>query len=158
MKRTKTHLFFYGGFLSNWATCKFTDPNGVKIFSNTEQAFMYYKAVVFGDLNTAAEILNTPEPDAAKALGRKISGYNDKMWECLRYGYMVYVNYLKFSQNANLREHLRATEDLILVEASPTDRIWGIGLSVHDAENEDESKWNGTNLLGKALMEVRQKL
>jgi ribA/ribD-fused uncharacterized protein len=155
MKITSTHVYFYGGIFSNWCSCEYHDPLADLAFYNTEQNFMYYKAVVFHDLVTAAKIVKEKNPAEVKKYGRQVRNYNDKAWQALRYGYMVYVNYLKFSQNEELKKELLYTVDKILVEASPTDLVWGIGLAENDPSITDENMWRGTNLLGKALMEVR---
>jgi ribA/ribD-fused uncharacterized protein len=89
-----------------------------------------------------------------KKLGRQIKGYDDKMWECIRQGYMTYVCYLKFSQNAELKRELLETGNRILVEASPLDKIWGVGLNEQDAAAG--IPWRGLNLLGETLMKVRE--
>lgn len=159
MKITDTHVYFWGGNFSNWHPVTFTDNiNGIMEWKNTEQAFMYYKARFFGDETIARKICYHPDPKEVKALGRQVSGYNDLYWSFVRFGYMVYVNYLKFSQNSELKNELLSTDNRILVEASPYDRIWGVKLAQDDPLILDENNWRGQNLLGKALMEVRNKL
>lgn len=154
---TDTHVFFYGGpaIYSNWYPAKFQDLiTGIR-FENTEQAFMWQKARFFLDMDIMDEIVGTPNPKEVKLLGRKIRDYDDKAWNCVRYGMMVYVNYLKFSQNNELATQLKAIGNRILVEASPYDKIWGIGLGLEDQEIFTPELWNGQNLLGKALTKVK---
>lgn len=146
--------YFYNGPFSNWHRASFTDPSSLIVFSNSEQFFMFMKARFFGDEETAKKIAATPHPAENKALGRQIRNYNDKAWEIVRFSMMVYANYLKFTQNTDLKWALLETNDTVLVEASPYDKIWGIGISVGDAE--EGRKWDGKNLLGEALMFVRK--
>ena len=114
---------------------------------------MYQKAFFFRDLAIAAKAATEKDPKAVKELGRQVRRYNDKAWQTVRYGFMVYSNLLKFSQNPEWAAELKATGNRILVEASPYDKIWGIGCTVEEAAAGAE--WQGQNLLGKALMEVR---
>jgi ribA/ribD-fused uncharacterized protein len=159
MKIIDDKVFFYTNYFSNFHRCKFIDPSTGLVFPTTEHAFMWFKARFFDDHTSMSrlELMFDDHPQAAKQVGRAVANYDDVRWECVRFGYMVYANYLKYSQNQELKDKLLATGDKILVEASPIDLIWGIGL----AENEpnevlaDVSKWRGRNLLGKALMRVR---
>jgi hypothetical protein len=153
---TDTHVFFWGGILSNWYPIKFKYKHFT--FFNTEQAFMWEKAVYFGDMNIAEEIMKTPNPREAKKLGRKVINFNADTWTNISYQIMVDVNLAKFEQNRILSHVLLSTESKIIVEASPNDRIWGIGLHWSDDKCLDKSNWQGTNLLGKALMDVRKEL
>jgi ribA/ribD-fused uncharacterized protein len=158
MKIAGNYYFFYTNFLSNWHRQSFIDPNtGIK-FLTTEQAFMWYKADFFKDSSVRIELARFPiEPRTAKELGRLVRGYDEARWECVREAFMVYVNYLKYSQNPDLRQKLLDTGKLVLAEASPVDLIWGIGLGekVEEAILINEKNWRGRNLLGKALMKVR---
>lgn len=121
---------------------------------------MWYKASFFGDFLTLHALEVEMHPKDAKALGRKVNGFNATAWDCVGFGFMVYVNYLKYSQNEDLKQQLLATGDLTLVEASPYDKIWGIGLGLDEEDYilADPNNWDGKNLLGKALVEVRSKL
>jgi ribA/ribD-fused uncharacterized protein len=156
------HLhFFYTGPLGNWNRGgPFTDPITGIGFANTEQAFMWYKADFFKDEKMKNAIAAQPDPREAKELGRLVANYNDSAWEAVRFGFMVYVNYLKFSQNKDKRDYLLATGNEHLVEASPVDVIWGIGLDDKTDEKilRDPMQWKGRNLLGEALMKVRDML
>jgi ribA/ribD-fused uncharacterized protein len=154
---TDTHVYFWGDpTLSNWGLAEILWKG--KKFHNSEQLFMWEKALCFGDLEIADEILKNSNPSVAKGLGRKIKNYDDLKWAKYRYTVMFEVCLAKFSQNDEQREILLNTRDRIIVEASPYDKIWGVGLHWQDDEILDEKNWNGLNLLGKALMEVRNQL
>ena len=128
----------------------------------SEQAFMWIKAVTFGAHDIATEILDmTPAkniPLDCKKLGRRIKNFDDTIWTAKSYDAMVTAVYKKFSQNPILLQQLLDTNDRILVEASPYDKIWGIGMSEQHADAQDMSKWQGQNLLGKVLMDIRKEL
>jgi len=158
MKETNTHIYFYTEIYSNWNRCSFKDPLSQITFSNSEQCFMWYKATFFQDFEIAAKIANTPHPKENKGLGRLIKDYDDKAWECVRLGYMVYANYLKFSQNEDYKKELISTGNKILVEASPYDKIWGVGLDENNIKILNKETWEGLNLLGVALEKVRNLL
>lgn len=144
------------GYLSNWYPSAFT-VDGTP-FSSMEQFMMYRKAICFQDEPVAAEILATDDVAEIKALGRKVSNYDENIWNGVRQ-IVVYEGLLaKFSQNENLKEKLKGTGNAILAECAVKDRIWGIGLSMKDPNRLDKSKWNGQNLLGYALMMVRERL
>ena len=119
---------------------------------------MYKKAVCFHDDNVAAQILETNDVAQIKALGRLVHNYNDHHWNGVRQ-IVVYEGLIaKFSQNEELLKKLKATGDDLLAECAVKDKIWGIGLSMTDPDRFDRDKWNGTNLLGFALMMIRDKL
>jgi ribA/ribD-fused uncharacterized protein len=102
--------------------------------------------------------VKNPDPARCKRIGRMIDGFDAEKWSKVSFQIMVDVNYAKYSQNPRLKALLLSTEDKIIVEASPYDTIWGIGLHWENDDCLDESKWKGQNLLGKALMEVRNQL
>lgn len=158
MKITDTHVYFWRGIYSNWYLCQFIDPISGRTFSSTEQAFMYYKAKTFGDDARAELVMQALTPKEAKDIGREVAGYDEKTWSNIRMSVMIHVNYLKFDQNHDIFTELMATEDKILVEASPYDLIWGVGLGEEDSLILDQNNWRGANLLGKALMQVRKSL
>jgi hypothetical protein len=144
------------GFLSNWYLSDFM-VDGI-LFSSMEQYMMYKKAVLFSDIETAKEILNIKDVGKIKALGRQVKNYNDVIWNGRRQ-VIIYQGLLeKFHQNQELKERLLKTGDAILAECAVQDKIWGIGLSMKDEQRFTISKWRGQNLLGFALMEVREKL
>jgi ribA/ribD-fused uncharacterized protein len=148
--------FFYKGHFSQFYASPFTV--GECRFSHAEQFMMYSKAVLFGDIGTAKQILQAATPDEQKALGRKTAGFNDEIWKLFREGIVFTGNYAKFSQNPELRAGLLATRGTTLVEAAPRDLIWGIGLAADDPRASDRSKWRGSNLLGEILCRVREVL
>ncbi len=103
-------------------------------------------------------IMSEEYPSVQKELGRMVSNYNQDVWDKHKFDIVVNANYLKFTQDETLKELLLDTGDKTIVEASPYDTIWGIGLSCDDDRVLDESKWKGENLLGKAIMKVRTRL
>lgn len=119
---------------------------------------MYRKAMLFGDVNTAHAILLTGNPKEQKELGRLVSNYDEAVWSAKRVDIMVEGLFEKFNQNLPLKIALLDTGDTLLVEASPVDRIWGIGLTEDDPRALDQSTWRGQNLLGIVLMRVREKI
>lgn len=144
------------GYLSNWYPSVFT-VNGVT-FSSMEQYMMYHKALFFGDENVATQILATNNVAEIKALGRLVSGYDENLWSGVRQ-IVVYEGLLaKFSQDPKLKERLKSTGNAFLAECAVKDRIWGIGLSMHDPNRFNRAKWRGQNLLGYALMMTRERL
>lgn len=154
MKITNKFLFFYGTaeVFSNWHPVAFS-MNGVT-FRNSEQAMMYYKAKLMGDTTSMVKILNTPDPYAVKKLGREIKPWDDHKWNSDKLNVMVDILVHKFSSEA-LKEALLSTGELELVEASPYDKIWGIGMREDDDGVENKKNWKGQNLLGIALMNAR---
>ena len=169
---TDKHVFFYKKWLSNFEICKFlwsyTD-NKRKVhtgtFVCTEQAFMWAKALHFGDLEIAYQIYQEshaekPSPGKCKKLGRQVKNYNDEEWSKVRYEVMRNVNLVKYRQNKDLRKKLFDPDfhNKTFVEASPTDKIWGIGRGENYPDIDDETKWLGRNLLGKAITAVRKTL
>ena len=119
---------------------------------------MYHKAVVFNDKEIADKIMLEPEPEKQKALGRKVKGFDNRKWNAKREQIVEDGNWWKYTQSkeGDLRKMLLKTDDRLLVEASPYDRIWGVGYGAANAEDNREN-W-GENLLGKALMRVRDRL
>jgi ribA/ribD-fused uncharacterized protein len=145
-----------GACLSQWFPCAF-EEDGVR-YASAEHYMMAAKARVFGDADALRAILLAPTPADAKALGRKVRDFDDAPWSRARTQAVVRGNLLKFGQNAELGAFLRATGDRVLVEASPRDRIWGIGMGASNPDARHPARWRGLNLLGFALMEARARL
>jgi ribA/ribD-fused uncharacterized protein len=157
------YLFFYGhtppkdgsidkSCLSQWYDAPFLG------MATAEHYMMYVKADIFGDDETSDKILESKCPRQAKALGRSVKNYDEKIWNKRRYAVVVDGNLGKFLEHPKLKEFLLSTGDKVLVEASPYDKIWGIGLGITDQRNQNPDNWTGENLLGFALMEVRDML
>lgn len=127
-------------------------------YDNTEQYMMAQKAKLFEDHDIFSKILQTGNPKEIKALGRLVKNYSNEKWLKHRFDIVVQGNLAKFSQNEMLKHFLINTGDRVLVEASPVDKIWGIGVAEQDESSEKPLLWNGLNLLGFALMEVRKQL
>lgn len=144
------------GCLSNWYPSKFT-VNDVD-FSSMEQYMMYKKAVCFGDKDMANKILATDDVSEIKAFGRLVANYNESYWNGVRQIVVFEGLTAKFSQNEDLKAKLKATDNSILAECAVKDRIWGIGLSMNNPDRLQIDKWKGQNLLGYALMTVRERL
>lgn len=119
---------------------------------------MAQKANVFGDKEVMTQILAETDQMTIKKLGRLVRNYDDNVWTEKRFQIVVDGNLAKFSQNDDLQQFLLSTGDKIIVEASPKDRIWGIGFDEFAPEATNPALWNGENLLGFALMEVRDRL
>lgn len=144
------------GYLSNWYPTHFT-VDGIE-FSSMEQFMMYQKACRFHDASVAIEILGTNDVAEIKKLGREVHGYDENTWNGVRQIVVYEGLKAKFSQNAELKAKLVDTGEAILAECAVRDQIWGIGLSMRDSNRLDRSKWKGKNLLGYALMMVREQL
>lgn len=138
---------------SQWWPGEFT-VDGVT-YANAEQWMMAAKARLFGDEETLGEILAALDPATIKALGRKVRGFDEDVWKRARLDLVTEGNVAKFSQDAALGAHLVGTGDAVLVEASPLDRVWGIGLAEDHPDARDPRRWRGLNLLGFALMRAR---
>lgn len=148
--------FFYGGIFSQFFPCTFTE-RGVS-YNSAEQYMMAQKALLFNDIKTYDKIMSLSNPHKIKALGRLVKNFDQEMWDKHKEDIVFKGNLLKFSQNKKLCKQLLATGDKEIVEASPTDTIWGIGLAETDPAIYNKDNWKGTNLLGKAIMKVRDVL
>lgn len=142
--------------LSQWWPAPFTVDG--RRYATAEHYMMWGKARLFGDERIAEQILATERPDDVKSLGRRIAGFDEDAWAAARYGIVVEGNLAKFGQHPPLAAFLLGTGDQVLVEASPLDPVWGIGLAADDPRAADPARWQGLNLLGQALMEVRARL
>lgn len=155
MKTTDTMVLFYGGPFSQWYASKFT-IDGIT-YNTAEQFMMAMKADYFGDDEAKFKIMNTNDPSEQKALGRQVKNFDKEAWDAVSRGYVYQANMAKFS-HPQLKQFIIDTGDRILVEASPYDKIWGIGLAVDDPKALDKNNWRGTNWLGEVLMKVRNDL
>ena len=142
--------------LSQWWPSTFVVDK--KEFKTAEHWMMAQKAELFNDEAIYNQILSTPSPKDVKELGRKIKNFDEGIWNSKREQVVVDGNLHKFSQDKKLKTYLLSTGTKILVEASPYDKIWGIGLKADDNRASNPVTWQGLNLLGFALMEVRDKL
>ena len=157
------YLFFWGhrtskgkvtaSCFSQWYEAPFVAEG--QRYPTAEHFMMAEKAALFGDQATRALVLQAPTPGAAKALGRQVRGFDEATWLENRFAVVVRANEAKFAQNTALGLFLKQTGSCILVEASPVDTIWGIGLAQDDARAGNPNLWLGLNLLGFALMQVR---
>jgi len=157
MRTTDTHVFFWGSFLSNFYYAPFDVAfEGETLhFKSSEQAYMASKALFFGDSAAFRKILDAFDAREAKAIGRTVNNFDAIAWDEVSYEAMFSACVAKFANNIIIREKLIETGDLILVEASPLDCIWGVGLHEDDDLILNEKNWKGENRLGKVLMEVR---
>ncbi len=154
----KDPLYFFGkeNPLSNFHPSPF-NMKGMR-FAHIEQYMMFCKAKLFNDDVSAAAIMLTNDPKECKRLGRLVANYNDEAW-CASREFYVYIGCVrKFQQNPSAAAYLISTHPRELVEASPYDRLWGVGLAADDPRILDKEKWRGQNLLGKVLMQVRETL
>jgi hypothetical protein len=142
--------------MSQWWPASFA-VDGVE-YATAEHFMMAEKARLFGDPAMADRVVAAEGPQEAKALGREVSGFDADVWKAHRFEIVVRGNLAKFSQNPPLAEYLAGTGDAVIVEASPRDTIWGIGLGADNPRARQPEQWRGLNLLGFALMEVRSRL
>ena len=162
---TENAIYFYGHTsdspyicLSNFYPCQFMDDTG-NTFNCSEQYFMYHKCLMFNSENTnlLAAILRSRSPTKIKQLGRQVANFDDDAWNENRFAIMKAANFLKFSQNDDIREILLETGDKVLYEAAKNDKIWGIGYSADVAVRTPVVKY-GKNLLGRVLMVIRDEM
>ena len=141
---------------SQWWKSSFTV--GDIEYKTAEHWMMAKKAELFGDKEVLEKIINCKTPAEAKKLGREVQNYEDEIWLANRFQIVKEGNVHKFTQNEDLKQFLLKTQNRILVEASPLDTIWGIGMAIENNDIYNPKKWNGLNLLGFALMETRDEL
>jgi ribA/ribD-fused uncharacterized protein len=164
---TTKYLFFWGHTpkqsgvvgaecLSQWYPAPF-EVDGLR-FATAEHYMMWGKARLFGDAPVAEKVLAAGHPQQVKALGRTIAGFDEARWAAERLAIVTAGNVEKFWQHPDLLAFLLGTRNRVLVEASPLDRIWGIGLAATDERAHDPEQWQGLNLLGVALMAARETL
>jgi ribA/ribD-fused uncharacterized protein len=160
-------LFFWGhqpnkdgsvgkGCFSQWWESEFVLDKVT--YKSAEHYMMAEKARLFGDIETSNKILQAKHPHDAKLLGREVKNFNSKVWDDHKFSIVMKGNYFKFSQDEELKSFLLSTKKRVLVEASPRDFIWGVGMSQDDEGVNNPNLWKGQNLLGYALMEVRDQL
>jgi ribA/ribD-fused uncharacterized protein len=158
------YLFFWGhqpsrdgsitaSCFSQWWPAQFTVEG--QNYKSAEHYMMAQKAKLFDDHSSFWKILLCDKPAEAKELGRQVKNFNETRWLQHRYEIVLQGSIHKFKQNESLKAFLLNTNDRVIVEASPVDRIWGIGLTADSKNVENPAKWNGLNLLGFALMEAR---
>lgn len=161
------YLFFWGHqpskdgsiiktCLSQWWPSPFTE-NGVT-FKTAEHYMMAGKAKLFNDQEMFERIVAKESPKDVKDLGRQIRDFDADEWDKYKFSIVRQGNLLKFSQDEKLEDFLVKTGKKVIVEASPVDKIWGIGLAENDEDAKNPATWRGENLLGFALMEVRDEL
>jgi len=155
---TETMVLFWQppAIFGQWTRSDFT-VDGVS-YMCAEQFMMAEKARIFADSATRAKILASDSPREHKALGRQVRGFDQAVWERERLPIVIRGNLAKFAQDPERCRVLLATGDRLLVEASPLDKIWGVGLRADDPRVHDPKSWRGLNLLGEALIEVRAQL
>lgn len=140
---------------SNWYDPSWFEFDGHR-FRNSEAGMMYQKAKLFGDDKIIARIFENQDPWVVKDLGKQVRGYSDAVWHPVRVEKVVEVLLAKFSQNLDIKQILIDSDDKILAEASPIDKIWGIGLAPDNPLARIRTNWRGLNLLGDALMVTRE--
>ncbi|MET9222897.1 MULTISPECIES: NADAR family protein [unclassified Streptomyces] len=161
------YLYFWGhrpqrdgsvgaGCLSQWWPAPFT-VDGVT-YATAEHWMMAGKARLFDDPDAERRAVAAGHPKTAKSVGRTVRGFDQAVWEAERFGLVIEGNVHKFRQHPDLLAYLLGTGGRVLVEASPMDRVWGIGLAADDERAADPATWRGLNLLGFALMEARARL
>lgn len=164
MKITDKYVLFWGSLFSQWysqtengKSFQFEDEKGVK-YSSCEQYMMYQKSLLFKDFEIADKILKTKDVKVIKNLGRLVKNFDNKIWDENKFSIVKKGNSFKFNQNKTFKATMLKYKNKIFVEASPQDKIWGIGLHYNDVLALDEKNWKGQNLLGKALTETCQEL
>jgi ribA/ribD-fused uncharacterized protein len=148
--------FFWKGPLSQWYPSNFT-IDGIK-YNTAEQFMMAEKARMFGDTDVLKSIMSAGRPKDQKTFGRKVKNFDKNKWDKVAKDIVYKGNMAKFKQNPKLEAILLKTKGTMLVEASPQDTIWGIGLDAKDPRAQIIEQWLGTNWLGEVLTQVRDDL
>ncbi len=149
----ENYLFFWSGECSQWYPSNFEEFG--ERFNCTEQFMMAAKAKVFNDEAAYQKIMETTQPDQQKFIGRKVRGFDAETWDKVARDYVTLGNYDKFTQDHELAMYLTENVDKWFVEASPYDKIWGIGLRENDPLVHDKDNWLGTNWLGECINRAR---
>ena len=162
MRVTDTHIYFWGSHFSNFWLCPiYATPDcavtGFR-YNCAEQLYMVEKAMFFNDHDSALMMCYCPDGKSVKALGRKVKNFDQDEWNKVSYDKMLIACRGKYTQNKNLVEELINTKNKVMVESSPSDKIWGVGLHESDDRILNESNWTGENRLGKVLMQIRSEL
>lgn len=147
---------FYGGVFSQWHYSPFV-IDGVE-YNCAEQYMMAQKARLFQDASMLKAIMGTDDPSKQKAFGKKVKKFKKPVWEAVARDVVMRGSLAKFTSSSDLLERLLETDGTTLVEASPTDVIWGIGLGEYDPDAKDREKWQGSNWLGQVLTDLRAHL
>ena len=155
MTQQERFTFFWGGPFSQWYGRHPFTVKGI-IYNDAETYMMWYKDQVFGSGKLAEEILNASHPRDVKALGRKVPNFNEEIWNAVAKHGVFVGNLAKFTQYPHLTEYILNTRETTLVEASPEDKIWGIGLRAEDPRAQQRETWKGTKWLGEVLTDVRE--
>jgi len=157
-RKTDKYIFFWNTIYSQWfIRPRLISENGI-FYQNAEKYMMAKKAELFKDDEILQQILRNSKPKIIKSLGRQVKNFDENVWNEHKLDIVTRGNYLKFTQNKDLLEIMIKDKDYILVEASPYDKIWGIGLHFDDDDVLDENKWKGQNLLGKCIMKAREQI
>jgi len=151
---TDKYHFFWHGLFSQWNESPFVIDH--EHYITAEQFMMSMKSKMFGDYDVLKEVMSTSSPKIQKALGRKVKNFDNDLWQKHCYEIVLKGNLAKYRQSKAHYDALLFTGKRMLVEASPYDKIWGIGMDIDHPDILDENKWLGTNLLGKVLMDVRK--
>lgn len=156
MRITDKYVFFWDGIYSQW----YHSPIMINdvTYNCCEQYMMHQKALFFGDNETAEKIMKTSNPRDQKILGRSVKDFNKDRWDRVNLNIVYRANLAKFTQIKELKEALLSTGNRILVEASPYDQIWGIGMGEEEPGVDNPINWKGQNLLGQAITLVKQEL
>lgn len=159
-RETDTHIYFWKNksYLTQWYKVDFYDSITGCTFNCVEQGHMLYKACLFKDYSVAKQILNAKHPSKHLELGRLVTPFDNQIWLGNRDTYLVWLHYQKYIQNSDLTGQLISTGTKTLVEASPIDMIYGVGLHEDDPLIDNPDNWKGENVLGKILMLVRSYL
>ncbi len=156
MTPNERFTYFWSGPFSQWHGCRFTIDG--RVYGCAEQYMMEQKALLFGDEEAAEQIRLARTPREQKALGRKVRNFDAARWSAAARDVVFRGNWAKFTQQESLKGLLLATRGTTLVEASPRDAIWGIGLAESDPRATNRSTWRGTNWLGQVLTAVREEI
>src|SRR5271157_3358620 len=148
------YTFFWDGPFSQWSHSPFVIDG--QEYTCCEQYMMYKKAMTFGDTEIAQKVMETECPREQKALGRKVKNFDIPIWASIARDIVFRGNVAKFSQSGEHNFALMKTIGTLIVEASPYDKVWGIGMGAAEANNTPPSEWNGTNWLGQCITEVRE--